>query len=740
MTTELAPMRAGEDAAPASNGRRSAVLFGVGIVFAAALTAAATLFAVSGAGPIGPASRTMLWLLCTSLALAALLTGVLGLRIVRLARSREAPETGARLHLRFATLFSLAAVAPAVIVAVFLGAAFSQGVEQWFSSRIKSVVESGADVGSAYLGQAYENVRGEVLAMSSDLDNARTGLTSDAPGYQRYLSRQASARSFVAAYVLGAQGAALASSAGAPAYRQLATADLLAADNGDIKIFIRDPPDQIRAVYRLKAYEHAYLYVIRQLDPQIVSTLLQFDKSVRDYRETEAGRGRLQTLFALSYLSTAWLVLLAAVWLGLSNATRIAEPIGALANAAERVASGDRGVRVRAGEQRDEVDALGRAFNRMSEQIGAQREALERAREDAERRSGFTQAVLSGVSAGVIGLDRDGRVTAANVSAEILLGVDHGALAGRRLTDAAPEFDELITLNPLARDEPRRVDLSREGRTLHLSVRASAAPGGEGLVLTFDDMTKLISAQRQEAWRDVARRIAHEIKNPLTPIQLSAERLKRKYGGQITTDVETFNRCTDTILRQVADIGRMVDEFSTFARMPTPRLAQEDLGELVRSTAFAQRLVFADTRFDVEAPEMAILLWCDGRLIAQALTNLMKNAAESIQTRRLADGEPKEGRVLVRLSETAEDARIEIIDNGAGFPATERERLFEPYVTRRAKGTGLGLAIVRRVVEDHGGRLELNDAPGPGPGAQVTVLLSRTLEHPAGGAANGESA
>ncbi|MEJ0024066.1 MAG: ATP-binding protein [Alphaproteobacteria bacterium] len=272
-----------------------------------------------------------------------------------------------------------------------------------------------------------------------------------------------------------------------------------------------------------------------------------------------------------------------------------------------------------------------------------------------------------------------------------------------------------------------RVDLVRDNDTRHLSVRASSASGGEGLVLTFDDMTKLIAAQRQEAWKDVARRIAHEIKNPLTPIQLSAERLRKKYSQEITSDRETFERCTDTILRQVADIGRMVDEFSTFARMPVPKMSDENLTEIVRASAFGQRLAFADTRFDVETPQGPLIVRCDGRLIAQALTNLLKNAAEAIQTRRLTDGEPKEGRVLVTLSAQNGEARIDVVDNGAGFPAQGRSRFVEPYVTTRAKGTGLGLAIVQRVAEDHGGRLELDDAPGGGPGARVSMIIA-TLE------------
>jgi two-component system, NtrC family, nitrogen regulation sensor histidine kinase NtrY len=335
--------------------------------------------------------------------------------------------------------------------------------------------------------------------------------------------------------------------------------------------------------------------------------------------------------------------------------------------------------------------------------------------------------VLSDVSAGVIGLDPDGRIAVANRSAATLLGEPDAKLEGRRLLEVAPEFAEI--LRRAAEQEPQdshRVDLQRQGGATHLNVRINADASGRGQVLTFDDMTRLIAAQRQEAWKDVARRIAHEIKNPLTPIQLSAERLQRKYAHEITHDRDVFERCTDTILRQVADIGRMVDEFSGFARMPAPRPKLTDLTELMRASAFAQRLASPDIRFDVESAPTAPL-WCDERLMAQAITNVVKNASEAIQARRQHTGEPKEGRVLMRLSDINDVVVLEIIDNGVGFPAKDRARLVEPYVTTRAKGTGLGLAIVQRVVEDHGGILELTDAE-PGPGAVVRFVLPR---HPA---------
>jgi two-component system nitrogen regulation sensor histidine kinase NtrY len=336
------------------------------------------------------------------------------------------------------------------------------------------------------------------------------------------------------------------------------------------------------------------------------------------------------------------------------------------------------------------------------------------------------------VSAGVIGLDRDGRITAFNKSAAHLLGHgDDDHMVGRRLVDIAPEFSDLLNQPaPAGETPPQRVDLMREGGSLNLSVRMSPDAEG-GLVLTFDDMTKLIAAQRQEAWKDVARRIAHEIKNPLTPIQLSAERLRKKYAGEIKSDPDTFQKCTETILRQVSDIGRMVDEFSSFARMPTPRMAFADMSEIARSTVFGQRLAFADMRVEVEGVDKPIGLVVDERLISQAVLNLIKNAAESVQARRARDGEPKDGFVILRLRDLDYGVQFEVIDNGLGFPEKDRHRLIEPYVTTRTKGAGLGLAIVARIVEDHGGLIELDDAPGSGPGAVVRFVLPKRGEETA---------
>lgn len=722
---------------------RSSAMFIGALVLAAVLVVIAVVSLLLGGGLAGEANTLIGALLVASLVLCAGLAGILAHRLIRVARAWRSAATGARLHVRFVTLFSLAALAPALIVAAFLGFTFTQGVERWFSQRVESTMESAAGVGRAYLDLAGSDLAAEIEVMAEDLNVARRGLTEDPSRYVAFLQAQAAGRGFESAYVISSDGTVLASAVeqrDRAGYSRPSADDFAAANQGEVNVTLDHERNRLLGLYRLRAYTDAYLLVSQAIDPSLTRQLRAFDQSLNDYRQSQQESDALRGLFAMAYVATALIVLLAAGWVGLTSATRVAEPIGRLVDAARRVASGDLKARVAVGEERDEVDALANAFNRMTAQLDAQRRDLVKAQEDAETRRSFIEAVLGGVSAGVLGLDRDGRITAVNSSAALLLGLDQAHLVNRRLVDVAPEFAELLNQPPSAGERPaQRVDLVRDGASVNLSVRMNPEAEG-GLVLTFDDMTKLISAQRQEAWKDVARRIAHEIKNPLTPIQLSAERLRRKYAPEITSDQDTFLKCTDTILRQVSDIGRMVDEFSSFARMPTPKMSFADMSEIARGVVFGQRLAFADMRVEVEGVDHPIGLVVDERLISQALLNLIKNAAESVQARRARDGEPKDGLVLLRLRDLDYGVQFEVIDNGLGFPEKGRDRLIEPYVTTRSKGAGLGLAIVARIVEDHGGLIELDDAPGPGPGAVVRFVLpkrgedtvDRTAEHGSG--------
>ena len=402
----------------------------------------------------------------------------------------------------------------------------------------------------------------------------------------------------------------------------------------------------------------------------------------------------------------------------------------ALIDAAEKVRGGDLSARVDAEAASDELRSLSRAFNRMVSQLGAQRHDLMEVNSELDERRRFTEAVLAGVSAGVIGLDLNGAVELPNRSAMEFLEQESVDLIGKSLGDVVPEMAELMEA---AKRRPDRsvqdeMTLHRGGRTRTLLVRISAESNADsavtGYVVTFDDITELASAQRKAAWADVARRIAHEIKNPLTPIQLSAERLKRKYLKQITSDPETFVTCTDTIIRQVGDIGRMVDEFSSFARMPAPVIKSENLGEILRQSLFMARTGYPKVSFQAEIPKESLPIDCDGRLIGQAMTNLLKNAVEAIDGREGEDLAP--GLITLAVVRRGSELDVVIDDNGKGLPAEQRDRLTEPYVTTRAKGTGLGLAIVKKIMEDHGGELILEDHADGEAGARVRLIFRPT--------------
>lgn len=702
---------------------QSKVVLGVGYGVAVGLTVLAIILAASPpqTGPLGPASRLILTLLGLNLILILLLIAAVGLRIMELVRAR-AEDAGARLHVRFVRLFALAAVVPAAVVFIFYGVLVSRGVENWFSARVQTVVETSATVLRTYVDEQIQYIRDHVTPMAADLNREADALQENPGQVSSYLGALASYHAFSAAYLVDGRGRVLAraESDEAPPFTPPSAASFEAADTGEIYIPDFTGGDVMRAVYRLNAYEDLYLYIARPLREGIVVNLRNAEGSLVSYRDVAQNRERIQAIFVLSYAETALLVLVGAVWLGLGAANALSAPIARLVQAAGRVAGGDLSARVDAESDPDEIAVLSRAFNSMTHDLQAQQEALKRAGDEAESRRQFIETVLAEVSAGVIGLDRKGRISVANRQAALLLDLpgDHGR--GRRLADVAPEFAELAAGAGRGGEAEEEIDVVRGRENRRLRVRASQSEGG--LVLTFDDITRLVAAQRNAAWRDVARRIAHEIKNPLTPIQLSAERLRKKYRKDIAdAELETFDRCTDTIVRQVGDIGRMVDEFSAFARMPAPKFAKADAGELLRAAVFAQRVASPDISVELEEPAPDAMLLADSRMIAQALTNVLKNAAEAVEARRARTPKLK-GRIVARLAADDGQVAFEVEDNGVGLPAKDRDRLTEPYVTTREKGTGLGLAIVKRILEDHGGELELADARS-GQGALATLRL-----------------
>ncbi len=692
-------------------------IFAIALAVAATVSGVATYVTLSGAGPFGPGPQTVRILLFVDLALASLLSLVVLLRLVRLGIERRRRLAGARLHVRLVALFSFVAVAPAIIVALFSVMYLNFGIDSWFSERIRTAVGASLAVAEAYFDEHRKVIRADVVAMAGDVNRVGPTLIGNPTRLSRFLSTQAALRALTEVMVFRRDGRILGRTGltFSLLFEPLPWNAMEKANTGEVVILTSASDDRVRALIRLEGFQDTYLFVGRFIDSRAIGYMERTQSAVAEYERLQSERVGIQTAFALIFGVVTLLLLLAAVWVGLAFATQLVRPIRNLVAAAERVRSGDLSVRVTEGPADDEIATLSRAFNRMTDEVESQRRELVDAHNQADARRRFTESVLSGVSAGVIGLDSEGRIELPNRSALVLLSARSDSLIGRDLAVAVPEMGPLMA-QALKRPDRRagaQITVVRGRRTRSLLVRIGAERLGaelEGFVVTFDDVTELLTAQRTAAWADVARRIAHEIKNPLTPIQLSAERIKRKYGEQIESDLEEFDACTDMIIRRVGDIRRMVDEFSAFARMPAPVLKSEDLLVLARQAIELEKVGNPKIEFVADFPGGAVMLHCDGRQLVQVMTNVLRNAVESIQVRTPpADGELEGGMVRVNISQTDDTVIVEVCDNGVGLPADLRDRLIEPYVTTRSKGTGLGLAIVKKIMEDHGGDLTLDD-------------------------------
>jgi two-component system nitrogen regulation sensor histidine kinase NtrY len=706
----------------------------IGLLVTALASGIATYAAITGTIVVG--SETQFLLRRLDLLLLSLLAGIVAWQLIQLWLARRRGLVGARLRVRLVFWFSLVALAPAVIISTFSFLFFVFGLDSWFSLRVRTAVNESLFIATAYLRENQEGVINGTGTIALYLRRPGSIDLEKGDIYQKVMTAQGRAFRLDTVAIIDGKNNVLAQGEldhQAPAVLKIAPEKYEFAREGNGKpVVIYNPPDdRIRGLALLDAEQDMFVYTERVLDPRVIAHGFDVEAAVREYEEMQGQRGSVLTTFSLIFVIVALLLLFAAIWAAMMLATRLAEPISRLVTAAGRIGSGDLGTRVPEGDPGDEIGVLSQAFNRMTQQIESQRNELVEANQQVEERRRFTEVVLAGVSAGVIGLDEQGCINLPNRSASDLLATDLVTRIGEPIATVVPEMASLVEA---ARQRPSwlaesQISLVRGAETRTLLVRVVAefmATRLIGFVVTFDDVTELLSAQRKAAWADVARRIAHEIKNPLTPIQLSAERLKRKYLKEIASDPETFVTCTDTIVRQVGDIGRMVDEFSAFARMPAPVMARENLVELCRQAIFLQQSANPAITYFTDLPPDGLQLNCDAQQIGQALTNLLKNAAEAIDARIAATGsaEPP-GQVRLALHESDDDVVLSIEDNGRGLPDQGRERLTEPYVTTRARGTGLGLAIVKNIVEDHGALLQLDDRPGGGAIVRVTFRHSR---------------
>ena len=718
--------------------RRLRSLGTIGLVALAPLLALATFLALGPLAEVADSPGLRLVVLADLVYILVVATLVLR-EVARIIASRRAQSAGSRLHLRLTAIFGAVALVPTVVVAVLATLSVNMGLEGWFSDRVSTALGNSVDAAVAYQQEHRDDLEQDVRALAAYLNLNRRAAPFLNDGDLRQVLAQGQAqiqRGLREAFVIDGGGEIRAR--GERSYLfdyDRPTPEALAeAAEGAVVLSEDRTQNEFRALFRLDAFPDRYLYISREVDGQIIALLDETEQTVRLYRQVEADRGRLLFDFALLYLGFATLMILAAIWAGLSFGERLSRPVGQLAGAAQRVGQGDLDVQVPEATSDDEIAMLGRLFNRMTRQLKGQRDTLIEQNAATEARRRQFDSVLSSVTAGVIGLEGSGRVDFMNRSAMRLLSLVDQRDSGLTLPAAVPEFAPLFErLTATAAEAVQEeVKLTRSGKQESLLVRMATrrnlegAP--EGYVIAFDDVTQLVSAQRMAAWGDVARRIAHEIKNPLTPIQLSAERINRKFSRLLEGDDRAaLEQMTEVIVRQTGDLRRIVDEFSKFARMPEPETRTEDMVRLLEGAILLQRAGQPGMRFVTDIPAGPLLAEVDATMIGQALTNLMKNAGEAIETlheKGAPDGHVPELRVA--LSRRAATLEITIADNGIGLPP-DRAKLFEPYVTTRDKGTGLGLPIVKKIIEEHGGTLVLEDAepfaPGAHPGAQARITL-----------------
>jgi len=710
------------------------------LLAAFALALGVSTFALMSGGVSVP-PNLMFALVLSNLVVVLLLGTVLAGRVTRVWVEHRRGSAGSRLHVRLVLLFSVVAVTPAIVVAVFATIFFNLGIQSWFNDRVRMALNEGLEASRGYLEEHRNNIRATALGMANDLARDGHFVGGSALAFSKQLGVETVLRGLTEAIIYDPKTGLVVAGIGPMSGLDMELPPQEATDlakTGDVAVLGSPDESRVRAVVQLNSTPSLMLLIGRPLEQQILDHMARTEQAVAEYKHLDENRSGLQVTFALIFALVALLVLFAAVLIGLVLANQIARPVGRLILAAERVRAGDLSVRVPEIQSEDEVAGLSRAFNRMTGQLAAQRTELMDAYSQIDERRRFTETVLAGVSAGVIGLDSSGHVELPNRAAGELVGMDLMAAIGLPLGEVVPEFAPLLNQvdDQLERARTAEVQIGPPShrRTLLVRIATDLRSGRpDGYVVTFDDITELQSAQRKAAWADVARRIAHEIKNPLTPIQLSAERLKRRFSKEITSDPETFVQCADTIVRHVGDIGRMVDEFSAFARMPQPVLRPEDAGRIAREALVLQRSARPEIVWSTDIPERGPMTVCDRRLLGQALTNLLQNAADAVAMRpRSADqpaGDQPAGHIGISVHAVEGRVVLQVRDDGVGLPDQDRESLTEPYVTHKPKGTGLGLAIVKKIMEDHGGSLALDDS-ADGPGATTTLSLPLLVTEP----------
>lgn len=671
--------------------------------------------------------KQIFWLLYTDVGLLVVLAAMIGWRAYLVWRRRRKSLLGSKLHLQLIAIFSALAALPALIMAIFAIVFIQFSVQAWFGERISAAVNESKIVAQAYLEEHQNTIKADILGMANDLNREATHLMMNPQVLNDFINRQTLIRNLSEAILLNneqqiiARGGLSFSIAFLP---EDFARKLEQADEGEVVLFVSEQEDRVRALVKLDNYFDTYLFVGRLVDEQVLDHIIATNQAADDYSQLEKRQGRLKTAMSMIFGLVALLLLMVAIWAGLTLAERLVTPILRLVGVVEKIRDGDLNVRVEVDHFENELTTLGHAFNRMTDQLSNQRRDLIQVNQQLDERRRFIETVLSGVNAGVIGIDTDGTVRIANESAQRLLQRINSDLIGQTLANVSPEMEKIR--RALRRKQTGEI----ESQVALLSVNAEQPPEWiirmsvdnrydkiQGYVATFDDISLLVKAQKEAAWADVARRVAHEIKNPLTPIQLSAERLKRRYSAQITDGRETFDLCTDTITRQVDDIRRLIDEFSAFARLPTAKKNAENLVTLCQEVLVLFQHSHPGISFTLHAPDEPVTALVDRQQMRQTLINLVKNGVEAIQE----ETDNTAPAVTIAVARHGDGITLDVTDNGPGWPDDLKARVFDPYVTTKEHGTGLGLSIVAKIIEDHGGTLTMLEHEPKG--ARISVTL-----------------
>ncbi len=731
LTTNMNGTRQSSQDEGRGEGHRLLALPGIITVVLALVTASFSFAILIDITPITPNRTVTLALVIVNVALILFLILLICREVYRIITARRLGKAASRLHVRIVALFSLIAAIPAIVVAIVASVTLNLGLDRWFDQNTRDIVSSSQNFYTAYLQETASNLQSTSYSMLQDLDAQRAIYSLDRNGFVQLMTLQVRGRALLGAFLVRENGdVVVQSDTGMEDRLPPPTKDSLEkAPDGRPVIIPPGNTNFVGAIIKMREIPDMYLYTVRSVPPQILDAINLMNANAKRYQEMDANRIPAQIAFALLYFGLTLIVLLSAIWTGIAVADRLVRPIRLLISASGDVAAGNLDVSVPVRSSDGDVGALSGTFNNMVAELKSQRNELISAKDQIDERRRFSEAVLSGVTAGVIGIETDGSISILNRSAEQMFGINSDDAVGKNLTSIAPEIGQAFEVARATGRAVHReqVTMTRGGvaRAFNVQVTVEDAESEDhSYVVTVDDITDLVQAQRSSAWADVARRIAHEIKNPLTPIQLSAERIRRRYGKVITEDREVFDQCTDTIIRQVGDIGRMVDEFSAFARMPKPEIRRMDLREALREASFLIEVSRNDIHFDNDFGSEKLIGSFDSRLIGQAFGNVIKNASEAIDA--VAKEERGEGHIRIHSYKTDGLLVVDVIDNGKGLPGDDRQKLLEPYMTTREKGTGLGLAIVRKIVEDHGGHLELHDAPEDfhgGRGAMIRMVF-----------------